>query len=81
MTMSAYFVMFVSFMRRLGMVPLNDTRLIPEVVTGSEKDRSRLQRVSDREIPFLIVIACSKAGPDTESEMRAMANASATLRD
>jgi ABC-type thiamine transport system ATPase subunit len=81
MTMSAYFVMFVIFMRRLGMVLLNDTRLIPEVVTGSEKDRSRLQRVSDREIPFLILIACSKAGPDIESEMRAMANALATLRD
>src|SRR6266850_4923121 len=51
------------------MVLLNDTRLIPEVVTGSERDRSHVQGVSHREIPFLIVIACSKAGPDTKSEI------------
>jgi hypothetical protein len=49
------------------------TRKGARTLLEGEKDRSRLQRVSDREIPFLIVIACSKAGPDTESEMRAMA--------
>jgi hypothetical protein len=48
---------------------LKDARLVTKIIAGNEEHHSQIERVRSREVPLLIVVSGSKAGPDTEGKI------------